>query len=251
MGSYRAVKIVRKETFPDERPYEREFEGIRHFEPISRNHPGLVHILHAGRDEALGYFYYSMELADDLENGQEIDPSSYRPRSLAKVIAKRGVVPIDECLRIAKSLTDALKYLHEQGLIHRDIKPANIIFVRDEPKIADIGLVTDIGETKSFVGTQGYVPREGPGTPLADIFSFGKVLYEMSTGFECARFPELPTLFAEGEQVKAMARFNDIVLKACQADHEKRYQSAEAMYEDILELQDGRSASADIPSKKG
>ena len=45
-GAWRAVKIVWREDFEDERTFNREFEGILQYEPIARNHPGLVHILH-------------------------------------------------------------------------------------------------------------------------------------------------------------------------------------------------------------
>src|SRR5437016_3755523 len=46
LGDYRAVKIVYREKFADDRPFEREFEGIRNFEPISRTHESQVDILH-------------------------------------------------------------------------------------------------------------------------------------------------------------------------------------------------------------
>jgi len=72
--------------------------------------------------------------------------------------------------------------MHSAGLVHRDIKPSNIIFVNGKPKLADIGLVVSLGDARSFVGTEGYVPPEGPGTIHADIYSLGKVLYEISTG---------------------------------------------------------------------
>src|SRR5438876_7752610 len=65
MGTYRAVKIVYRRSFSDERPYEREFAGIKKFEPISRAHGSQVDILHVGRNDAAGYFFYVMELADD------------------------------------------------------------------------------------------------------------------------------------------------------------------------------------------
>src|SRR5947207_2570809 len=65
MGEYRAVKIVYRESFDSDRPYEREFHGIRQFEPISRSHPSQVNILHVGKGE--GCFYYVMELADQAE----------------------------------------------------------------------------------------------------------------------------------------------------------------------------------------
>ena len=53
------------------------------------------------------------------------------------------------------------------------------------PKLADIGLVTDASDARSFVGTEGYLPPEGPGTPAADIFALGKGLYEAPSG-HCA-----------------------------------------------------------------
>src|SRR4051812_34564404 len=65
MGTFRAVKIVYQDNFADERPYEREFNGIQKFEPISRSNEGLVDILQVGRDDRARYFYYVMELADD------------------------------------------------------------------------------------------------------------------------------------------------------------------------------------------
>src|ERR1051326_6660048 len=65
MGTYRAVKIVFRRSFSDDRPYEREFNGIKRVEPISRSHDSQVDILHVGRNDADGYFYYVMELADD------------------------------------------------------------------------------------------------------------------------------------------------------------------------------------------
>ena len=48
-GAMRAVKVVWREDFEDERGFEREFEGILKYEPISRDHSGLVYILHVGR----------------------------------------------------------------------------------------------------------------------------------------------------------------------------------------------------------
>src|SRR6185369_10765674 len=64
MGTPRAVKIVWRRQFASDRPYEREFAGIQRFEPVSRSADGLVHVLHVGRNDAEGYFYYVMELAD-------------------------------------------------------------------------------------------------------------------------------------------------------------------------------------------
>ena len=64
LGTLRAVKIVRRADFSNPRPFEREFAGIQHVEPLSRAHEGLVDILQVGRDETDEFFYYVMELAD-------------------------------------------------------------------------------------------------------------------------------------------------------------------------------------------
>ena len=62
-GALRAVKVLWREDFEDERSFEREFEGILKYEPISRDHPGLVNVLHVGRSpEGNKFYYYVMEL---------------------------------------------------------------------------------------------------------------------------------------------------------------------------------------------
>src|SRR5687767_9883110 len=81
-GAFRAVKVIHRRTFSDERPFQREFEGICRFEPISRSHPGLVTILHVGQNAHAGYFFYVMEVADDARTGQIIDVNSYVPKTL-------------------------------------------------------------------------------------------------------------------------------------------------------------------------
>ena len=57
VGTYRAVKIVWRARFDNDRPYEREFTGICRFEPISRTHEGLVQVLQIGRNDADGHFH--------------------------------------------------------------------------------------------------------------------------------------------------------------------------------------------------
>jgi len=241
LGFHRALKIVYRATFDSDRPYEREFEGIRKFEPVSRSHQSQVDILHVGRNDAAGCFYYVMELADDQQTGARIDPAQYEPKTLRSELKQRGRLPFQECRDIALALTTALGHLHKHGLVHRDVKPSNIIFVNGLPKLADIGLVATVDATCSFVGTEGYLPPEGPGSPQADLYSLGKVLYEISTGKDRREFPELPVSADANDDETGTRELNEIILRACEKDVRKRYTSAEQMREELLLLQAGRS----------
>ena len=236
MGSFRAVKVVYRASFDSDRPYEREFSGLEKFEPVSRTHPGLVSILHIGRNAEAGCFYCVMEVADDTATGQTIDPENYQPRTLASELAKRGRLPLDECVELGMALAGALGHLHARGLVHRDIKPSNIIFVNGIPKFADIGLVTRIGTKATFVGTEGYIAPEGPGSPGADLYSLGRVIYEISLGKSQDQFPELPTRLRELPEAGGLMRLNALVLKACENQAAKRFRSAEEFQAALAEL---------------
>ena len=240
-GTFRAVKIVHRKDFDDHRPFDRELAGIHRFEPISRSHEGFIDVLQVGQNRAEGYFYYVMELGDDQQSGQQIDPETYRPKNLSKELAARGSLPIEECLQIGLSLSNSLAHLHAHGLIHRDIKPSNIIFVNGVPKLADIGLVADINEAVSYVGTEGYIPPEGPGSPQADLYSLGKVLYEMSTGKDRHDFPQLPIQLGDVPDTSRFLELNEVIVKACQGDLRKRYPTAQDMHADLVVLQNGKS----------
>jgi WD40 repeat protein len=241
MGTYRAVKVIYRRNFSDQRPYEREFRGLKDFEPISRSHDGFVDILDTGLDEAQGCFYYVMEVADDVVSGNKIAPESYKPRTLDQEKAKSGCVPVQTCVSLGVSLSAALAYLHQHGLLHRDIKPTNIIFVNGIPKIADIGLVTKVEATMTGSGTTGYFPSEGPGTVQADLYALGKVLYELSTGQDRCEYPVLPSDLDELQDPEQFRELNQVMLKACEDDPHKRYRKAEDMHADLVLLLAGKS----------
>lgn len=267
VGTWRAVKVVFRDRFTDPRPYEREFSGMLKFEPLSRGNEAFVDLLQIGRNDAEGYFYYVMELADDAGGEgtgsggeQAIDPlpagapvsaavapgcpflsATYVPRTLAKVLLQRGRLSVAECLDLGLTLNLGLAHLHRAGLIHRDIKPSNIIFVGGVPKLADIGLVIEHREAHSFVGTEGFIPPEGPNSPQADLYSLGKVLYEAGMGKDRKDFPEPFTQLAEAPDSAQLLELNAVLLRACAANRVDRYQSAEEMNADLALLQSGGS----------
>lgn len=234
-GVYRAIKVVFRGAFRDARPYQREFEAICRFEPISRSHPGFVQILQAGKlDDA---FYYIMEVADDAAGAGTMDPERYLPRTLR--LYRGQTMPIERCIEIGSTLADCLAVLHENKLIHRDIKPSNIIFVNGSPKLADIGLVAQIDEANSMVGTAGFMPPEGPVSAQSDIYSLGKVLYEISTGKDRCEFPELPDQITTENTLQL--ELNQILLRACEPHAEKRYATARELRHELELLHAGRS----------
>lgn len=277
VGTYRAVKVVYRDRFGSARPYEREFQGMQHYEPVSRRHEGLVDVLQIGRSEDDAFFYYVMELADDAAGGpplappaadvqralsrtgnrsstitatstpaaagtpQVITPEEYKPRTLSSEIQRSGRLPAGECVQAFLTLTAALSTLHRCGLLHRDLKPSNIVIVGGMPKLADIGLVAEAGAEMTFVGTEGFIPPEGPGTAAADLFALGRMFYEAFTGLDRMQFPSIPASPANMAEVKAMLELSAVAEKACAADPKKRYQSAEEMLADLALLHSGRS----------
>lgn len=252
-GALRAVKVVWREDFDDERTFEREFEGILKYEPISRHHPGLMNILHVGRGtDGVSFYYYVMELGDDVSSGQDINAVEYEPRTLRADHPQAAGVqwPVDECIEIGLRLAEALEYLHEQGLAHRDVKPSNVIFMNGRAKLADIGLVAARGQ-RTFVGTEGFVPPEGPGSSQADVYSLGKVLYEIATGKDRLSFPELPdTMPASGRERKRWLELNRIICDICDPRISKRrITTAGQLVEALRRIQRGkrrRSSTAPV-----
>ncbi len=252
MGALRAVKLVWRRQFDSQRPYEREFAGIQKFEPVSRSSSGLVHVLHVGRNEAEGYFYYVMELADAVRSeavasaqaetkSDPTDINGYQPHTLRSDLQHHPQRATADCISLALDVVGGLAQLHRHGLVHRDVKPGNIIYVNGRAKLADIGLVSAGGEGRTFVGTEGYIPPEGPGTASADLYALGVVLYEASTGYPPDKFPDVPPEWLDEDAGNEALEFHEIILKACEGQRERRYESAEAMQADLALLQSGQS----------
>jgi CHASE2 domain-containing sensor protein len=235
-GPWEALKVVYLAKFDkNTEPYEREFKGVNRYRMVSDEHPGLLRVKFVSEKQS-EYFYYIMELGDGIETGWENDPATYKPRDLVNVRAhlpgKR--LPTLECIRIALILCDALEFLHQKGLTHRDIKPQNVIFVNGQPKLADVGLIAEIrppDQERTMVGTPGYMPPppEVPGTPQADIYALGMVLYVLSTGSSAALFPEISSTLVESKTPVEFYALNAVIIKACQPDLSQRFSTVSEM----------------------
>jgi Tol biopolymer transport system component len=114
---------------------------------------------------------------------------------------ERGPLPLEEALKIAIAIADALDKAHSRGVVHRDLKPANVMLTPSGPKLLDFGLAKlkmpePAGSPRPsrpistspgmLVGTLQYMaPEQIEGAEAdarTDIFAFGALLYEMVTG---------------------------------------------------------------------
>jgi Tol biopolymer transport system component len=142
-------------------------------------HPHILSLFDSG--EADGFLFYVMPFVEG--------------ESLRERLTRETQLPVDEALRIACEVAEALEYAHQQGVIHRDIKPENILLHGGHVLVADFGIalaVTKIGgtrltETGLSLGTPAYMaPEQAMGereiTPKADVYALGCVLYEMLAG---------------------------------------------------------------------
>ena len=158
--------------------------------------------------------------------------------------------------RLVEKIARGIHAAHQQGIVHRDLKPANILLTAaGEPKVADFGLAkwlsvdTGLTRTESVIGSPSYMAPEQAGGhaksvgPAADIYALGAILYELLTGrppFKAA------TILETLEQVKKVEPpspsrlqpglprdLETICLKCLQKEPRRRYETAEALAEDL------------------
>jgi Tol biopolymer transport system component/tRNA A-37 threonylcarbamoyl transferase component Bud32 len=142
-------------------------------------HPHILSLFDSG--EADGMVYYVMPF---------VQGESLRDR-----LNREHQLPVEDAVRIAREVADALEYAHGHGVIHRDIKPENILLHGGHAQVADFGIAlavsrsdggTRMTETGMSLGTPHYMsPEQAMGerevTAKADIYALGCVLYEMLT----------------------------------------------------------------------
>jgi len=142
-------------------------------------HPHILPLYDSGQAES--FLYYVMPYVEGM--------------TLADRLEVERQLPVEEAVRIAKAVAQALDYAHRQGVVHRDIKPANILFQDGQPVVSDFGIALAVGagssarltETGLSLGTPYYMsPEQATGDqqvgPRSDIYSLGCILYEMLAG---------------------------------------------------------------------
>ena len=143
------------------------------------SHPHILTVHDSG--ESAGLLWYTMPVVDG--------------ESLRHRIRREGQLSVEEAVRLARTVAEALDFAHAHGVVHRDIKPENILLFGNEPMVADFGIalaMDAIGQdrltqTGFSLGTPAYMsPEQACAEPRldgrTDIYSLGCVLYEMLAG---------------------------------------------------------------------
>jgi Tol biopolymer transport system component len=190
--------------------------------------------------------------------------------------APRAPLPLDETIRIATQLADALTAAHRAGIVHRDLKPGNIMLTRSGVKVLDFGLaklkpstpadvnapntMTDLPLTGEGVllGTIPYMaPEQLEGRTVdsrTDIFAFGAIVYEMAAGRRAFAGESQASLIAaildrepeaiSGEQPLTPPGLERLVRKCLAKDPDDRWQAASDIADELRWLSTGGGSAA-------
>ena len=174
LNRFVTVKMLRPQFTGDEdfvRRFRREAQAI-----ASLSHPNIVNIYDVGSQDEMHYLVMEYVEGDNLKN----------------LIRSKGALPLEEAVRLARQVLDALSHAHENNIVHRDVKPHNILITTGgKAKLTDFGIArgataATVTQSDTIVGSVHYLsPEQARGEaagPSSDIYSLGVVLYEMVTG---------------------------------------------------------------------
>jgi serine/threonine protein kinase len=252
-----AIKILPSADPELKARFEREAKAI-----AALTHPHICTLYDVGHQDGTDY------LVMEYLEGETLD----------KKIARRPI-KVDEALKIAIEIADALDRAHRAGIVHRDLKPANVMLTKSGVKLLDFGLaklrpqsaavvgpsvaatmMTPITAEGSILGTlQHMSPEQLEGREAdarADIFAFGTVLYEMVTGTKAfdGRTPAsiLATILERDPPPMSVMQpmtpsvLARVVTRCLAKDPEARWQTARDLLEELKWIADGSAATASV-----
>lgn len=208
------------------------------------SHPNIVQVYDFG--EVNDIIYIVMEYIEG--------------ETLEQLIKARGPMNFEELLRLSKEVSSGLAFAHKRGIVHRDIKPSNVIVEASSgiAKILDFGIAKFVDEEEMKLTSTGMVlgsthylsPEHITGRNLdrrSDIFCLGTLLYEASTGvlpfrgsnsssilYKIVHFNPPPPKEVRGE---ISQDFSNLISKCLQKKNTDRFQQAEEIYDQIVEIE--------------
>jgi serine/threonine-protein kinase len=244
-----AIKILRSDLAKDPAFVSRFRKEAK--AAAGLNHPGIVAVYDSGEEPAP---YIVMELVSG--------------HTLRELIHQGERLPLNRALEITEGILAGLEYSHERHIVHRDIKPANVMITDSgDVKVMDFGIaraMDDLGATLTstwnVVGTAQYLsPEQAVGEPAdsrSDIYSTGCLLFELLTG-EPPFTGETPVSIAyqHASSTAPLVRtlksdlpegIEIVLAVALSKKPEDRYQSAQAMLDDIAKVRAGEKVTTKI-----
>jgi Tol biopolymer transport system component len=242
-----AIKVVagRVTVNPEFRQrFERE---ARHIAAL--NHPRICMLFDVGHQDEISF------LVMEYLEGETLS------RRL-----RRGAVPLEQALKIGIEIGEALASAHRHGIVHRDLKPANVMLTKSGAKLLDFGLALSmapmidssidatVSPTQDYrllpeeilVGTLPYMAPEqisgGRIDDRTDIFAFGSLLYELTTGQRAFEGTDRGDLIVKildrnplplSERVAVPPAFDRVVRKCLAKDPDERWQSARDLLDEL------------------
>jgi tRNA A-37 threonylcarbamoyl transferase component Bud32 len=238
-----ALKMILAGQFADQSDVDRFY--IEAEASANLRHPNIVGVYEVG--EAEGQHYFSMDYID----GQ----------SLADLVRENALAP-RRAAGYVKTISEAMHYAHQEGILHRDLKPSNVLVDRkNQPLVTDFGLAkrtegqSQLTMSGTIVGTPAYMPPEQASGKLdlisvrSDVYSLGAILYELLTSrppFAAANPFETIKQVLEIEPVSPQtlnpnvpADLDTICLKCLQKEPDRRYATAQELVDELQRYLDG------------
>jgi serine/threonine-protein kinase len=252
-----ALKLLKPDIASDEIMIERFRNELKLARKITHKNVCRMHDFH--EEEGTPFITMEYVLGDDLKN----------------LIQKRGKMPEEEVLKIARQVTAGLIEAYELGVVHRDLKPRNIMIdKKGHAKIMDFGIARSveapgITTTGMIIGTPDYIsPEQAEGEEAdqrSDIYSLGIILYEMVTGsLPFSGDTALSVAIKHKMQIPSDPRelnpeisedLSRLILVCMEKNRDKRYQSAQELLADLTKIEKGipteeKAISAREPAHK-
>ena len=230
VGRSVAIKMIPKASYPQNR--QRYLLTEMQTMGMTWGHPNIVaiHTVEPGDDECFAYIVMEYVDGDNLSHILSNDP-----------------LPQFRAITVALDICRGLIFAHKHSIIHRDIKPQNIMITSDQTaKITDFGVARILEEASEYAGTvtgtRKYMAPEqyeGNYDTRVDLYSTGMIIYEMLTG----KYPFLAINIDKVKVKKEEGKFDfpqglrqdfcQFLHKALQPHPDNRYQTAEAMYQEL------------------
>ncbi len=201
------------------------------------SHPNVAAVYDTGDEEGDGVPFIVMEYVDG--------------NSLSAIIKERGPLPVEDTVRIGRSILAALAHAHARGLVHRDMKPGNVLCEAStgEAKVVDFGIAKGLEDTggltrtSGLIGTAAYLsPEQVSGksaTPASDVYAVGCLLYACLTGEPpfggdtavavAMKHIQEPVPPLRAQRPDVPPELEAVVMRALAKDPDKRFSSALSM----------------------